>query len=315
MNLYPLSFKPIYAKRVWGGHLLECFLGDEVEDEPIGEAWIISNHKNGMSYVSNGEYKGKSLAELIDEFGEKLLGKKIHDKYGKNFPLLIKYIYAKDSLSVQVHPNDEYAYEHEGEAGKTEMWYILDAEEEATLIAGLEKGVTKEIFKESLSSGDPALLLAKSEVKKGDSIFIPAGRVHAIQAGLLILEIQQNSDTTYRMYDWGRVGLDGEPRELHIEKSLEVTDWMDFNPKIKDADDPNHILANCEYFTVEKMNIKDEVTVNTDDAFVIINVVEGNLIINREDEVTEGQSRLIPAAKKSFKLESKDASVVISRPK
>ena len=315
MNLYPLSFKPIYAKRVWGGHLLECFLGDEVEDEPIGEAWIISNHKNGMSYVSNGEYKGKSLAELIDEFGEKLLGKKIHEKYGKNFPLLIKYIYAKDSLSVQVHPNDEYAYEHEGEAGKTEMWYILDAEEEATLIAGLEKGVTKEIFKESLSSGDPALLLAKSEVKKGDSIFIPAGRVHAIQAGLLILEIQQNSDTTYRMYDWGRVGLDGEPRELHIEKSLEVTDWIDFNPKIKDADDPNHILANCEYFTVEKMNIKDEVTVNTDDAFVIINVVEGNLIINREDEVTEGQSRLIPAAKKSFKLESNDASVVISRPK
>jgi len=315
MKLYPLSFKPVYASRVWGGHLLECFLGDEVMDEPVGEAWIISNHKNGMSYVDNGEYSGKSLHELISEFGAELLGEKIFEKYGENFPLLIKYIYAKDALSVQVHPNDEYALKYEGEPGKTEMWYILDAEDGATLIAGLENGVTKDIFRDALDSGDPAKLLHKIPVKKGDSIFIPSGRVHAIQEGLLILEIQQSSDTTYRMYDWGRVGLDGNPRELHVEKSLAVTDWEDFSPSAKSADDPDTVLADCEYFTVEKLRVNSETKLKTDGAFIILNVTEGDLIIDGADVVKEGQSRLIPAAMNEISLSGNDTTVIVSRPK
>jgi len=315
MKLYPLSFAPVFAERVWGGHLLECFLGCEVEDEPIGEAWIISNHKNGMSYVNHGEYKGKSLKELIDEFPEELLGKEIYNKYGKNFPLLVKYIYAKDSLSVQVHPNDEYALKNEGEPGKTEMWYILDAEEEATLIAGLKKGVTKEIFAKELATGDPARLLSAKEVTRGDSIFIPSGRVHAIQAGLLILEIQQSSDTTYRMFDWNRVGLDGKPRELHVEKSLETTDWQDFEPDVKSVNDPNPILAECEYFKIEKLMLDGTTDLLTEGAFVILNAAEGNFTIDGTDEVTEGQSRLIPAVLNKISIKGEKSTIIVSRPK
>ncbi|HEY3377225.1 MAG TPA: type I phosphomannose isomerase catalytic subunit [Armatimonadota bacterium] len=313
MMLYPLRFTPCYFEKVWGGRRLQTVLGREIPpDAPIGESWEVSDHPHGRSVVANGAWQGVTLHALVAEHPDDVLGTRVHAHYGATFPLLVKYIDAEDKLSVQVHPDDAYAAQHAGELGKTEMWYVLHAEPGATLIAGLCDGVTAVQFREALQHGDPAGLLQHLPVATGDSIFIPAGRIHAIMPGLLILEIQQNSDTTYRLYDWGRVGLDGAPRELHVEQAMAVTNWQDYTPTphtdiiTDEGGNRQTRLAACAYFVVDKYSLRAAQPFCTDGgSFTILNCVAGGGTLrwaDGEEALHCGDTLLIPAALTSFSL-------------
>jgi len=226
MKLYPLKFGKVYKDYIWGGRNLDKIGKELPSSGNVAESWELSCHKNGMSTISNGEYSGMTLEEYINKFGCEAIGKALPQKDLDKFPLLIKFIDANDSLSVQVHPSDEYAFKNEnGELGKNEMWYILSAESEATLVAGVANGVTKESFAEAIKNNTVEECLNYIQVKEGDFINIPDGLVHAIGKGIILAEVQQNSDTTYRVYDYNRVGADGKTRPLHVEKSLETINF------------------------------------------------------------------------------------------
>jgi mannose-6-phosphate isomerase len=220
----PIFFNPDFKERVWGGEKLATVLNKSIPFKHTGESWEVACHKNGQSIVRLGQYTGLTLEELLIQDGEKILGKPFVE--GDKFPLLIKFIDAKEKLSVQVHPDDAYAWEHEnGEYGKSEAWYVLQADPGSKLIAGLKSDVSKEAFTQMLNMNQLEEVLNEIEVKAGDVLDIPAGLIHAIGDGILLAEVQQNSDTTYRVYDWGRVGLDGNPRDLHIQSSIDVIDF------------------------------------------------------------------------------------------
>ena len=311
--LYPLRFEPRYFEKVWGDRRLETIMHRELPPElPIGESWEISDHPHGRSVIANGPERGNTLHALLLRCPEALLGTRVVAQYEAVFPLLIKYIDAGEELSVQVHPSDAYAAAHEGEMGKTEMWYVLHADPGACLIAGLRDGVTKEAFQQALESGDPAALLYRMPVKSGDSLFIPAGRIHAIMPGVLILEIQQSSDTTYRLYDWHRMGLDGKPRTLHIEQALAVANWTDYQPaptaEHAEIEGLNRktLLAACRYFAVELWQLAGERTFSTEGgSFYIINCVAGEGSLDwaeGRESFVYGDSVLVPAALRHFTL-------------
>jgi mannose-6-phosphate isomerase len=312
--LYPLRFHPLYFEKVWGGRKLETVLGRTLPpDEPIGESWEISDHPHGRGVVANGPEAGNTLQELIAHYGAALLGKRVFADNPVQFPLLVKYLDAQDKLSVQVHPNDAYAAAHAGELGKSEMWYVLHAEPNSCLIAGLHDGVTAEQFRDALTRGDPGQLLYHLPVSTGDSLFIPAGRIHAIMPGLLILEIQQNSDTTYRLYDWGRLGLDGQPRALHIDQALAVANWTDFSPlagaepPLREGRNTSTELAACQYFVVKKYDLKSAQTFQSDgSSFQILNCVAGNGVLRWEggcEKLSFGDSLLLPAELTRFTIQ------------
>lgn len=221
MKPYPLKFKPDFKERVWGGRALEQF-GLELPEGHIGEGWMIADHPNGTSTVINGEFAGKGLDEVRESYGEILFGTKGFSQKTGRFPLLVKLLDCNDDLSVQVHPSDDYEKLAKGELGKTEMWYVLDAKPGAKIIYGLKEGVDREQLKKAIEEDRILDSLQEVSVQAGDSFYIPAGTVHALGAGVLVAEIQQNSDTTYRLYDYNRPGLDGKPRELHIEDSLNM---------------------------------------------------------------------------------------------
>jgi mannose-6-phosphate isomerase len=314
MDYYPLRFTPIYHAKVWGGRRLASVMGRALPpEEPIGESWEVADHPHGRSVVANGPLQGKSLHDLIIADPGGVLGTRGMRQGADRFPLLIKYIDATDDLSVQVHPADEYAWAHAGEPGKTEMWFVLAADPGATLIAGLEPGVTAEQFRAALNSGDPAALLHRVPVQAGDAISIPAGRIHAITPGLLILEIQQNSDITYRLYDWGRVGLDGQPRELHVEEALAVTNWQDYapdvaHPTVEVLDGVRTaLLATCPYFAVEWYSLDRGHDYTFDGgSFHVVNVVQGQGTLRwpgGEMRLAFGDSLLAPAALTALHVE------------
>jgi len=312
--LYPFKFKPIYKEKIWGGDNLRKYLNKDIKSgSKIGESWEVADHFEDNSVIINGELKGETLNNVLKEYGRELLGTKPEDRYLKRFPLLIKFIDANDKLSVQVHPNDENANKNEnGEFGKTEMWYIVHAEPGAKLIAGLKPGTTKEEFKELIESNELENVLHKVKVKTGDVIFIPAGRVHAIMPGLVINEIQQNSDVTYRVYDWGRVGFDGKPRPLHIEKALNVINFDDFAPEparlhfSSVGTNVMSLLTKCLYFQVEKYILNEKMKFVSDkSSFNIFSVIDGYGILNwesKELELNKGETILIPAAITSFAI-------------
>ena len=299
--MYPIKFENIYYKKIWGGRDLESFRSNLPEGD-IGESWDIACHPNGTGIVANGALKGKNLEQLCEEFGEKLVGSKFNKK---KFPLLVKLINSKDKLSVQVHPNDEYAKRVENEFGKTEAWYVVDAKPGAKLIVGT-KNCDKESFKRAIEEGKTEGFLNIIEVKKGDCFLIKSGLVHAICEGLIIAEIQQNSDVTYRVYDYGR------PREIHIDKALDV---IDFN--LKAINESNKVLKDfvgyskatlckCDYFNIDKFIIKSEIeSMSNKESFYILTCVEGSgKIISEEGDVdiNKGDSILIPAYLGKYKL-------------
>lgn len=298
--MYPIKFENLYYERIWGGKDLEKFRNN-VPTGVIGESWDIACHKNGTGKVENGELKGKRFDEIIKLYGDKLLGKEI-DK--KEFPLLIKLITAQDKLSVQVHPDDEYANRVEKDSGKTEAWYVVDAEEGACLIVGT-KDCDKESFRKAIDSGDLDKYLNKIPVKKGDFFYVQSGLVHAICEGVLIAEIQQNSDTTYRVYDYNR------GREIHVDKALEV---IDFSLKgensngilIKNDGYDKIYLCLSNYFTIQKYKINTCAKEKSDEnRFYLFTCVEGHGTIkysDGEEKILMGDSIFIPATLGEYEL-------------
>ncbi len=312
---YPLKFKPILKERIWGGQKLMTELNKHSELSNIGESWELSCVKDNVSIVQNGHLKDKNLKTLISEFKEELVGKKVYEKFGEEFPLLIKYIDAKEALSIQLHPNNDLARERHNSFGKTEMWYVMNAEEHAELIVGFKKDSNKEEYIKHLEEKSLLEILNVDKVMKGDVYFIPTGRVHAIGAGVVLAEIQQTSDVTYRIYDWDRQDSEGNYRELHTELAL---DAIDFSAQEQYKSDYTEVLnkssnvVDCEYFTTNVLAVNGNLKINHDkkDSFLIYMCVEGKVSIN-DTEVNQGETVLIPAALKELQIQSEKNSKLL----
>ena len=264
-NIYPLTFTPVFKDYIWGGRNLETKLGRQIPPGIVAESWEISGHPSSPTQVAQGALAGQTLPQVLDLLGEDLAGYRARAMLERGkFPLLIKLLDANKPLSVQVHPEDDYAAAHEnGELGKTEMWYILHTEPDARLIYGLKKGTTPELFQDKLNEGKLEDCLHYLPVKPGDAVFIPAGSIHALLEGTVLAEIQQNSDTTYRVYDWNRVGADGKPRPLHINKAMEVINFDQTEPEAYTPqliEETGHfirqVISACPQFNVEKLAFK-----------------------------------------------------------
>ncbi|MEN8695512.1 MAG: type I phosphomannose isomerase catalytic subunit [Akkermansiaceae bacterium] len=269
----PITFNPLYMTRVWGGRSLDTIYQRPLpDDQPYGESWELTDRPDEQSIVAEGPLAGKSLNDLWTNHREEIFGTNLT---GERFPLLIKILDARDDLSIQVHPPAEIAPSLGGEP-KTEMWYIADCDPGANLYLGFKNGVSREDFAQSLIDGTCAEKVHAVQPNAGDSIFIPSGRLHAIGAGFLIYEIQQNSDTTYRVFDWNRVGLDGNPRALHVKESMKSIDFNDHEPTMDTPD--GMTLAKCEYFIVDQHDLTSGASFsNLSDAFSIITVVSGDV--------------------------------------
>lgn len=296
-----LKLKPVFKDYIWGGERLKNDFGFESDLEKIAEGWMLSCHKDGKNLIDGGEYNGESLDKIIEENGkESIVGKRSLDF--PYFPVLIKLIDAKDNLSIQVHPDNEYAKRVENEFGKTEIWYVLDASDDAQLVYGFKEKITSEEFRKAIEENTLTDVLNSVKVKKGDLFFIEAGTVHAIGKGTLIAEIQQNSNSTYRVYDYGRVGADGKPRELHIDKAVDVSKTeppkYDIKPMGETKDCTNYkstLLTKCDLFTVNHYEISESITLNADEnSFNHILVVDGEGKINHKD-FKKGDSFFVPA--------------------
>lgn len=288
----PITFTPLYMQRVWGGRMLETAYGRRLPDDaPYGESWEIVDREDAQSVVSEGPFAGRHLHELWTTRREEIFGTDLPGS--DRFPLLIKILDARDDLSIQVHPPAAIAPALGGEP-KTEMWYIADADPGAKLYVGLRAGLTRDEFETALAEGTVADAVHAIEPAAGESIFIPSGRLHAIGAGFLIHEIQQNSDTTYRVFDWNRVGLNGRPRDLHVEESLRSIDFNDYEPGM-DAPDGD-TLATCDHFHVEKLHVpKNEAVGNArDDRFSIFSVIDGRVESSEGRPFGKGDVFLLP---------------------
>ena len=318
MKLYPLKFGKVYKDYIWGGRNLSKIGKELPESGNVAESWELSCHKNGMSTIINGEYSGMTLEDYIKNFGREVIGTTLPQKDVDKFPLLIKFIDANDRLSVQVHPSDEYAFAHEnGELGKNEMWYILDAEPGATLVAGVAEGVTKESFAKAIKENRVEECLNYINVKPGDVINIPDGLVHAIGKGIILAEVQQNSDTTYRVYDYNRVGADGKTRPLHVEKSLETINFSYTGKSCKSAEglkisvgqntEKTVKIAN-KYFSIELYELKNgKIMEKADgDKFYVYIICGGSGKISYKEgaqDIKMGETLLIPAAMGEYTIE------------
>ena len=317
--------KPAFKDYLWGGTRLRDEYGKECDLDKVAESWELSCHKDGPCVIAGGRYDGLTLKEYIGKAGRQVLGTNC-EKF-EDFPILIKLIDAKDNLSVQVHPDNDYAQRVEGEYGKTEMWYIVDCDEGAELLYGFRHEISKEEFAQRIADNTLLEVTNNVPVHKGDVFFIRSGTLHAIGKGILIAEIQQNSNTTYRIYDYGRVGKDGKPRELHVEKAKDVTklapaeSYPDI-PAVHENGADIKLLARCEYFTTYKVDIDDKAEFEADESsFVSLLVLEGEpLVTDGKPEPTadeavkakKGDSLFIPAGSGKFYVEGK-CSLILTR--
>tara|TARA_R110002096_G_scaffold231766_8_gene421548 strand:+ start:8238 stop:9221 length:984 start_codon:yes stop_codon:yes gene_type:complete len=304
LNLYPLKFTPILKDKIWGGTKLSEILDKQTGDSKIcGESWEISGVPNNISEVSEGDLKGKLLTELIDEYKGDLIGEHIYQKFGNKFPLLIKFIDANDDLSIQVHPDDTLAQKRHNSFGKTEMWYVVNAEEGATLISGFNRKTDKDEYVKIFEDGRVNEILNKEVANNDDVFFLPAGRVHTIGKGLLIAEIQQTSDITYRIYDFDRVDADGNKRELHVEEALGAIDF-DFYDDYKtkyDSSATESDLEDCQYFATKRLivEVKESRDYSEVDSCVILMCLEGSGTLEFKEGSIDyklGDSILVPNA-------------------
>ena len=311
--MYPFKLKPATKDYIWGGDRLKNEYGIQSKDSIVAEAWMLSCNAAGASTIVSGPLAGQTLASALFSEIDKVLGE--NNSLSVYFPILIKFIDARQDLSIQVHPDNCYAMEHELEFGKTEMWYVLDANKDAYLYYGFKRAITKEEFRERIENNSITNVLNRVPVRKGDVFFIEAGTIHAIGKGIMIAEIQQNSDTTYRVYDYARTDAKGHTRELHIEKALDVTDTS-FVPGIPDA--PSYIskegyntarLASCEYFTVDHLTIDSSAgLVCGNKSFTSLLFIDGKGRILFEDnggaiDVIKGDSVFLPAGTGAFRIE------------
>lgn len=315
----PLRFKPYLKSVIWGGDKICAFKGIEQPSPNIGESWEISAVPGYESVVDGGVYDGLTINNLIETFGASLLGDEVYERYGSNFPLLIKLIDANDNLSVQVHPDDSLAMERHGCLGKTEMWYIIDSNEDALIYAGLQMELTSQEYEDMVNRNELMEALAVHESNPGDVFFLPAGRIHAIGAGNLLAEIQESSDITYRIYDYGRCDKDGNLRELHTGLARDAIDYKvypDYKiPPVADAESDVE-LVNCEYFTTRRLILDGDADMTFDKrSFTVLMCVEGcaRLVVpDNEMLMAAGTTILIPAVLTNVHLEGK-AVVLISR--
>lgn len=280
-KLYPLTFNPIFKDKIWGGSKLASVLDKPINgSDNAGESWEISGVEGNISVVSEGTLAGKSLVELINEFKGQLIGESVYQRFGDKFPLLIKFIDANDDLSIQVHPDDALAAERHNSFGKTEMWYVVSADEGASLISGFNKETSKEEYLEYFKNGKLLDLLNREEVNTDDVFFLPAGRVHTIGKGLLIAEIQQTSDITYRIYDFDRVDANGNGRELHVDEAVDAIDYAHYEHYKTEYDKAatDTEIGKCEYFVTRKLTLNDSSTRDYSDfdSCIILMCLEGD---------------------------------------
>ncbi len=309
--LYPLKFKPIFKEKIWGGKRLKTLFNKDFSPLPnCGESWELSGEKENLSVVENGFLAGNNISELIEIYMGELVGERVFENYGTAFPLLVKLLDTDSYLSIQVHPDDAYAMKHHRSPGKTEMWVVLDAQPGAEIITGFSQEVSKEQYTEYLNSGRLKEILNIEKATPGDVYYIPAGRIHAIGAGITLLEIQQSSDVTYRVYDWDRKDEKGNYRKLHTEQALEVLDFTTYdNYKTSYTLEENHVseLVKNPHFTTRMMEftLEREIDYSFLDSFVIYSCIEGNCMINYSGGVEvmqAGNVVLIPAELKNITL-------------
>lgn len=313
------KFKPILKEKIWGGEKLMEVLNKTSNKTNIGESWEISDVEKDTSIVANGALKGKSLKEIIGEFKGDLVGEKVYAKFGDNFPLLIKFIDAKEALSIQLHPNDKLAKKLHNSFGKTEMWYVMQADKHSNLIIGFKNLTTPEQYLYHLKNKTLTDILNIEKVKKGDAYFIPTGRVHAIGAGVMLAEIQQTSDVTYRIYDWDREDDNGNLRELHTKEAIKAIEYkseVSFKSKYKKTENKTSQIVSCKYFTTNFLPIIGEVNLNnTDkDSFVVYMCVSGEVIFsieNQSEKLKIGETILIPASVGILNVSSEEKSELL----
>lgn len=305
-GIYPFLFQPNLHSVVWGGNQLRPYKGLEPSDEPIGESWEVSAVPSSTSIISNGELRGIDLISAINEQPDSILGKKVNEKYQGKLPLLVKFIDAKRDLSIQVHPNDEMAMCEHGKMGKSEMWYVIKAEEGSHLYSGFKQEITPAEYRQRIKAGTITDVLADHNVKAGDVFYLPAGRVHAICGGIMLAEVQQSSDVTYRIFDYNRPGMDGKPRELHTELAAKALDYhveSNYRTEYTAVPDKAVMIVESPFFNVEVMELTEPFhrDLLNNDSFVILMCMEGDCKVKmkstgEETLIKEGNSALIPAA-------------------
>lgn len=313
-SLYPLKFQPILKERIWGGQKLKTLLNKNTALTNIGESWELSDVEGDTSIVSNGNLKGQSLKQLLKTFGPDLIGFKNHRIFQNKFPLLIKFIDAKEDLSIQLHPNDELAAKRHNSFGKTEMWYVMQADKDSNLIVGFNQKVTPELYLKHLENKTLTKILNFENVKSGDTFFIEVGRVHAIGAGVMVAEIQQTSDITYRVYDWDRKDDQGNERELHNDLALDAIDFDmedDFKVMYPKTKNQCNEMVNCPYFTTNYLHLTKALKKeNVHDSFMIYICVEGSAKItaeNHSETIKKGETVLLPATLTTFEISAENA--------
>ena len=316
-TLYPLKFRPILKDKIWGGTKLNTLLHKDSELSNVGESWEISDVEGDTSMVANGNLQNQSLKQLLSTYKADLIGKKNYEQFGNKFPLLIKFIDAKEDLSIQLHPNDKLAAKRHNSFGKTEMWYVMQADEGSNLIVDFNQKMTPELYMEHLENKTLPKILNFDEVKSGDTYFIEVGRVHAIGAGVLLAEIQQTSDITYRIYDWERKDDFGNERELHTDLAIDAIGFdLDDNFRIDYEKKSNHSnqMVSCPYFTTNFLKVDRELhKENTHDSFVIYICVEGEAEIKTEnysEMIKKGETIMVPAVLTSYQIISSEATLL-----
>ncbi|PIF59387.1 type I phosphomannose isomerase catalytic subunit [Flavobacterium sp. 2] len=310
-SLYPLQFEPILKERIWGGEKLKTVLNKPITSKITGESWELSTVEDDVSIVSNGELKGKSLMELIAETPNELLGTRVHERFGKQFPLLFKYLDAREDLSIQVHPNDKLAKERHNSFGKTEMWYVMQADADSRIIVGFKEDSSKEEYLKHLQDNTLVTILDDVKAKAGDVFFLETGTVHAIGAGLVVAEIQQTSDITYRLYDFDRVDAQGNKRELHVDLALDAINYNKVNTQKKYDSKTNtsNVVVDCPYFTTNFIPLESNTEISkSGETFTVYMCIEGSFEIeydNFKHTYIKGDTVLIPAAIRTFVLSGK----------
>ncbi|MEN2489867.1 type I phosphomannose isomerase catalytic subunit [Flavobacterium sp. B11] len=310
-NLYPLQFEPILKERIWGGEKLKTILNKPIVSKITGESWELSTVQGDVSVVANGVLKGKSLMDLIDETPDAILGTKVYERFGKQFPLLFKYLDAREDLSIQVHPNDKLAKERHNSFGKTEMWYVMQADADARIIVGFKENSSKEEYLKHLHDNTLVSILDDVKAKAGDVFFLETGTVHAIGAGLVVAEIQQTSDITYRLYDFDRVDAQGNKRELHVDLALDAINYnkVDTQKKYDSKTNTSNVVVDCPYFTTNFIPLEDKVEVSkSGETFTVYMCIEGSFEIEYDGfkrTYIKGDTVLVPAAINAFVLSGK----------
>lgn len=318
-TLYPLQFEPIGKHRLWGGSKLMTHFNKPFNLEQAGESWELSAVSGDVSIVEFGALKGQNLNQLIETYAEQLLGKHVYQRFGNEFPVLIKFIDAQKDLSIQLHPSDAIAKERHNSFGKNEMWYIMDADPGAQLIVGFKEDIKKETYASHLRDDRLEELLHYETVSKGDTFFIKTGKVHAIGAGVVLAEIQQTSDVTYRIFDWNRKDVNGNLRELHTDLALDAIDYSkkdDFKIKYDQGVNTQNSMVDSPYFTTDFLNVKghQEIDLKPLDSFVVLMCVEGKSTIHSNDqsyELSSGNTFLIPAALDIILIKSDSAKILM----